>query len=575
MVGTLNTFLTTGKNKRIAAQRHACSVLKLETDGKADILRKRILSYVNGIDEKDMKVRDIRTKFTENSETQGNSQEDLFTQSKDRETEPSNDEEDEEGDVVITSASTPLRQVNNADDNNELSRKIKGWIGKEGVSGQPKPLQDIRKDEDDAIDVIETSFAALNLNDREEEPTVGHVTDSTESTNLTQNPAVPINPVLDKEGKPAESTHPALDKEGKPVCCEFDQIIHETRRLIAFKDSQIETLEHYLNVKEGQILKLEDVTRVKEGQIVKLEDLARVLIKKLDDTASAVTQRADEVFTTVTQKANEVFTQIKDQKDQGTLGAKDKISEEKIDKLTQAVERLESCTPHEPPSNETTSKWQSECQSIMLSMAEKMEKIESQLDDTSQRKPATEEGEEIIIIGDSNTKHLNPKMLHDKKKVSIETIYTLDAATKKIPTRKNAEKVTDIVFMTGLNDSRDVGTSVDTVLKRQKQACHEYSHRFKNAKLHIASVAPVNPKQKNLNRQLKEYANSAGISHIDNNGLFDRDSGNLRPGMLDLPSLRWNCLFEGPQFCKSCTSHLFHSFRTISKLDSKPNQYFL
>ena len=86
--------------------------------------------------------------------------------------------------------------------------------------------------------------------------------------------------------------------------------------------------------------------------------------------------------------------------------------------------------------------------------------------------------------------------------------------------------------MTGLNDSRDVKTSVDTVVKRQKQACHEYSQLFKNARIHIAAKAPYNPKQKNLNRELEQYANKSGISYIDH-GLTDRDTGHIRNGMLN------------------------------------------
>ena len=546
---SLNTFLMTGKNKRVAAQRHACSALGQETDGKADVLRKRLLSYVNGSKEKETRVKDIITNFNEN---EGFSQ-DLFTQSDDKEPDASNDDNNEpeasDDDLVevledeISSSSTPARQPNETETTakskvNSLTRQIKGWIGKEGI--EEKGEKDGNTDLNDAIDIIETSFAALSVKGTESEDQSIAVAEK----QTIDKPDIPTEKqTIDKPDIPVlpNATDSTIPPKANPPCCEFTFMTIETKRLIermieivAGKDAQIETLEHYLNVKEGHVLKLEDMNKI--------------LVTKLDS-----------VMTAFSKKADEVLTQVKKQSDEALSKLPEKISEEKLAKLTDAVEKLnglESKVQENPHK-----KWQTECQNIMLGMAEKMENIEAQMEAQSEAQigdqsksphyppppaaisdlvsPERTENTphtdcpEVIIVRDSNAKHLDPNLIHNEKKVTMETRFTLEEAIKKIPHRENPEKVTDIVFMTGLNDSRKIDTSVDTVLKRQKQACHEYSHRFRAARLHIAAVAPVNPKQKNLNQQLKEYSNSAGISYIDNNGLFDRDSGHLRPGMLE------------------------------------------
>ena len=139
----------------------------------------------------------------------------------------------------------------------------------------------------------------------------------------------------------------------------------------------------------------------------------------------------------------------------------------------------------------------------MMAMADKLERIEKMVE-------TNQPSEEIMVIADSNAKFIQPNLLHHEKKVTMERIFTLEAANNKIPQRDNPEAVTDIVFMTGLNDSRDHRTSVEDVVNRQKQACHKYHHKYKNARFHIVATAPETRKQQNLNKRLAEYSESAG-----------------------------------------------------------------
>ena len=177
-------------------------------------------------------------------------------------------------------------------------------------------------------------------------------------------------------------------------------------------------------------------------------------------------------------------------------------------------------------------------------MATSIERIEDKIstqshgNEGSHREKINDDGQtekkEIIIIGHSNTKYMKPDLIHHEKKVSVETCYYLEDAIKKQgPMRQEPDKVTDFVVMTGLNDSKDVKTPVSTVMNRMQQTCQKYEQRFKNAQIYVAAVAPVNPKQRNLNNQLKEYADNQGYEFVDNNALFDKDSGHLRDKMLD------------------------------------------
>ena len=329
----------------------------------------------------------------------------------------------------------------------------------------------------------------------------------------------------------------------KGLCCDFGFLLHESKKVIASKDSQIEQLEHYVNRKEGQISQLEDSNRIKEQQIAKLEELNRALIQKVENVIPDLAKKTDEALTQVKVQSDKLLLAV-DEKISNLSKNCENVSEEKIDRLSHAVEKIDTFEKQQPLSREETQKWQTECQSLMLVMAQKMEGIEKQIVTDAKEPIANEENEksndvnqgdesgEIIIVADSNGKFLVPELLHHKKKVTIERRSTLERATSHLPTRSNPEKVTDVVLMTGLNDSRDVQTSVETVVKRQKQACDKYREHFENAKIHIAAKAPYNPKQRNLNRQLEEYANNSGIPFIDH-GLTDRDTGHIRSEMLD------------------------------------------
>ena len=218
MPESLNTFLTTGKSKRIGAHKHVCASLGLDTDGKAEMVRKRILTHVNGSSEKEAKVKLLVTSFIEGeSEKAPNSQVDLFSQ----QTDMSDDEPED---------TTPCFQKSPLPSN--------------------KLIDTVIQEDDDAISVIDKSFSNLCIKDKE----------------ATMFPQQQVN---------ANTNKNTLNTAEKPPCCEFSFMTLEAKKIIACKDSQIETMEHYLSVKETQITRLEDMNRI---LLNKLDNVTQTLI---------------------------------------------------------------------------------------------------------------------------------------------------------------------------------------------------------------------------------------------------------------------------------------------------------
>ena len=147
----------------------------------------------------------------------------------------------------------------------------------------------------------------------------------------------------------------------------------------------------------------------------------------------------------------------------------DTLSAEKINQIAQTAEKVEAIEKS-ASSEAQTQEWQKQCQSIMLDMAKSIESLENHLiskdpAEEVQRTQVVEcndEPNEIMILGDSNTRDLKPSLLHDKKKVTIEWMPTLEEASdvRKIPKRDEPDKISDVAFLTGLNDTRDVKTSL-------------------------------------------------------------------------------------------------------------------
>ena len=137
-----------------------------------------------------------------------------------------------------------------------------------------------------------------------------------------------------------------------------------------------------------------------------------------------------------------------------------------------------------------------------------------------------------LLVGDSNTRFLEPSRLHDEKKVVKESRMTLEQAFSNVPKLPQPENVSDVVLLTGINDIKQPNANIHETVEKVDQVCRLYSNSFPNAKIHIGSVVPTNEKHIKYNTELKNLAEIRQTPFIPADGMFDRDTGRLRPNMI-------------------------------------------
>ena len=208
--------MTTGINKRIAGQRHACATLKLDTDGTADEVRDRIIAYAKGSNEKDAQVRNIVTRY-HSGEKQS---QDMFSTESDDENDDSEDEIEE--DSIGNSLNGPEKSVIN-----KLTSQIKQWIGEEGVFDGAE-----QNDDDDPISFINKSFATLTLNGDE------NVNEDEDKEASPAPAAAAATPAIAAAAAAAVAAAAAATDDEK-MDSPFSHLDMEAREVLARKDAQI------------------------------------------------------------------------------------------------------------------------------------------------------------------------------------------------------------------------------------------------------------------------------------------------------------------------------------------------
>jgi hypothetical protein len=136
--------------------------------------------------------------------------------------------------------------------------------------------------------------------------------------------------------------------------------------------------------------------------------------------------------------------------------------------------------------------------------------------------------EMIMLICDSNGKGIDPS---STKHVKKETRYTLDDAMREVPKVDSPGDSTDVILMTGLNDSRINQNPVPVLVEKMDQTARLYQEKFPKSRLHICSVASVTKKQQDLNLELKNLTMKNNCSFLDFPA-YDREKGGIR-GILD------------------------------------------
>ena len=152
---------------------------------------------------------------------------------------------------------------------------------------------------------------------------------------------------------------------------------------------------------------------------------------------------------------------------------------------------------------------------------------------SSEANKADEAQEAIIVVVDSNGQHINPGLLHNTKKVFIEERSTWEAVRDHLPNIPYPQKITDVVFLTGINNVISMEQQLQNILDTADQAGKNWGKRYPQATFHLSSIAPVDGQCMNYNFHLQDLADNRKVSFITIENMFDENNGRLKPNVLE------------------------------------------
>ena len=132
----------------------------------------------------------------------------------------------------------------------------------------------------------------------------------------------------------------------------------------------------------------------------------------------------------------------------------------------------------------------------------------------------------LLLISDSNGYDLNWKVKPSSTFIKRYR-YTIDKAIEDVPAIAEPEKVTDIIFQVGLNDSR-AGLSASAIQEKHLDMQLLYNERFPNARHHVTLLPPITTKSKEVNVQLQKLCSYTESNCISTKVFSDRASGKIR-----------------------------------------------
>ena len=486
MSPSLSSFLQTYPYKRKDCLEHVCETLKMSKNGTCDTLTARIIAYVDDNMETDIKVRDIAQQFKINkNKTHDNSRH-------------------------TSTPSQPVSQLLFSD-----------------TQSQPTPIRDITKE----IDELEDMANELTLNGN----TDGDKSESSFNDDNAQGPTIQQKTLSSPDDADSELSEISFKKQMK-------FLIAESVKIIASKDHQIETLEKNLakvieysgniiekhdadlkkmiEVIEKHDAELKKVTEEKqETQNMMAELITEVKAERAERSRleSKLVEKNEQLVTTITQLNDAKATMVH------PVPAASSVAQNVHDRL----QKIATSSYNKP--NETLQKGPTSTAPSPTTTTPPFPCETPTENPGDQNKNQTDEV--IIVVADSNGKHLKPNLLHDKKKVIIETRFTWEDAHGTLPKTDYPEKVKDIVMLIGLNNIKNAHEQIPDVVKKADVTCRKYQESFPNATIHLGSIAPVDSKCMAYNLNLQELATERGAPFISTEGMFDR-SGNVKPDIL-------------------------------------------
>ena len=368
-------------------------------------------------------------------------------------------------------------------------------------------------------------------------------------------------------------------KQKDEICPELlkrrmDYFLKESIKTVASKDQQIEALQEETSMKNMQIDRLEKENEkarkmqtdpTTKTKTTSSNNISDTLLPKIEAMIEKQNQQQSEqnkwnrniatILNEATQKMATIITEMKETNRKATHKLStpkgtDKTTSDNTHVKYMYKESLDPSHNHSPmterapetTTNVSTSKRtdntpRDDVQSEHMNKEPLGQSTSNENNDITYEKstfPKTKNQKpEIIIIGDSNINKLESNKLHDQKCVKKFTRYTTEMA-KTDPVNVEAPLlVTNVVLLTGLNDSIKASNDVDSIVQNQEKVISNYIRQFPNAMIHVGSVAPTGQKQEILNKKLEMMAKRRNIAFIGNSGLYNWNSEVVRGNMLN------------------------------------------
>ena len=459
--------------------------MKLSSKGTAETLRTRITDHVGEKVELDTQVREIAAKF-KNDVNKKISLESVSAQT----SYPMSPT------IHILRGSTPAK-VRRTAQLADIS------LGSQELFGSHPQINEHEKSITEQIDELDDMYESLTQGD------LGKGLEE-KQTNDIPNPTS-INNTMWYDDTTKESLALSIKK--------LEFLVQRSEENVAAKDRQIESMEESLAVVVSTNTQLmekhdNDIASIREEQRKTNEDTSKYMRTILQEVKAL---KKNEINTS---KMEEQI-QMSNEKLDNTLERLEHMSQQNQSMKT-ILENVSNGSNPIPPQTDgnTTAGTHSAIQTRVHSIAAPPPK-------------EREKSETALLIGDSNTKNLVPNLLHEQKKVVIEPRFTLEQAMENIPQIEKPQEVSDIIMLTGVNNVKQQNANIPETIQKLDKVCKKYSDRFPNAKIHIGSIAPSNEKHVQYNNQLRNLATERQVPFISTDTMFDRNSGSLRPDMVN------------------------------------------
>jgi hypothetical protein len=342
---------------------------------------------------------------------------------------------------------------------------------------------------------------------------------------------------------------------------EIENLKNETRKLRTDLEAQ-KTMNKDLR-KNKRSQKVKDMLSSQDKTITELKSLNLQMVNSVTTLINHNEYAIDQIRRETTEKI-QMINHEKESLSRTVIEATNqlKIAQEKIENQTicscndNQAQIAEICRTQEK-SFTSTEIWQGETKILMENLTSKIHDVESELkmmdknlpprsplpaepqvhnlnhsEAPSLLNPSYPSRESVIVLHDSNGKNIRGAELFRAKNVIMEQRNTAKQALNQVPQIPNPMQVSDVVIMTGLNDSKSINEKIETTVQTELDLITKYCKVFKNARFHLTCVPPSTTKQELLNTQLEQLAKRLQISFISSKPFYDRESAVVRHGIL-------------------------------------------